>query len=73
MEVIETVEEYCPQDCIYRMRFTLSTDFCAYLLMTDKVRGCKVSECDKYRSGHKRVVIDKGTLGYRWVITDEEK
>lgn len=76
MEVIgevETVNEHCThEDCVYRMHFSGSTEFCAYLLVEDKVRGCPISQCDKHRSGGKKVVIDGATLGYRWIIRDDE-
>lgn len=73
MEVIETVDEHCKhQDCIYRMHFGFGSEFCAYLLVTDEVRGCPISKCNRYRRGDKRVVIDKATLSYRWILTDED-
>lgn len=72
MEVIETVEEYCPEDCVYRMQLTHATDFCAYLLVTNEVRGCPISQCTRYKVGDKKVTIDKGTLSYRWILRDDE-
>lgn len=73
MEVVETVNEHCPyENCIYRMHFYGNTEFCAYLLVTGKVRGCPISSCDKHRCGDKRVVIDKATLSYRWILKDDE-
>lgn len=72
MEVIELVDDYCPKDCIYRMRFGLGSDFCAYLLVNGEVRGCPVSQCNRYKVGDKRVVIDKATLSYRWILKDED-
>lgn len=70
---IETVEEHCKhEDCIYRMHFQGSTEFCAYLLVTNELRGCPISQCNRYRAGDKRVVIDKATLSYRWIIRDDE-
>lgn len=73
MQVIETVNEDCiHSDCIYRMQFYGSTEFCAYLLVTGEMRGCPISQCSRYRIGDKRVVIDKATLSYRWIIRDDE-
>ena len=73
MDVIETVNEHCSRnDCIYRMQFYGSTEFCAYLLVTGELRGCPISQCGRYRIGDKRVVIDKATLSYRWILSDDE-
>lgn len=72
-EEIEEVNTHCKhRDCVYRMHFHGNTEFCAYLLVTNEVRGCPISQCDKYRLGDKRVVIDKATLSYRWIIRDDE-
>lgn len=71
MEVIEEVEEYCPNDCIYRMPFTPTTDFCGYCLIEHEMRHCKISECDKYRVGKRKVIMELGTLNYKWVEDDE--
>ena len=68
---METVEKDCRhKDCIYRSHISpinASTDECCdYLLHTGKVRGCKISECDKYRTGRK-IRKSAGHL-YRWVV-----
>lgn len=74
-EKVEVVEEYvdqlCPKDCIYRMQFTPTTDFCAYCLVERELRGCPISECNRYKGGHKKLTIDGATLHLRWVITDD--
>lgn len=70
--VVETVNEYCPSDCVYRMSFDFETDYCAYCLVEHEVRGCPVSKCSRYRVGNKKVVIDGATLNYRWIIRDDE-
>ena len=54
------------------MQFYGSTEFCAYLLVEGEVRGCPISQCNRYRIGDKKVVIDKATLSYRWIIRDDE-
>lgn len=74
MEVIgeELVDELCPKDCIYRAQFTQATDFCAYCLVERESRGCSISECNRYRSGHKKLTIDGATLNVRWILADED-
>lgn len=68
MEVIEElVDELCPQDCIYRLPFTPTTDFCGYCLIEHETRHCKISECDKCKVGKRKVVMEFGTLNYKWV------
>lgn len=54
--VVETVRQHCQHpDCKYRSTGGLQQT-CDYLLMTKMVRGCKISECDKYEpdTGKKR-------------------
>ena len=60
---IETVDEHCPKDCIYRQPIrSMNCDGCMYSVMENKLRGCKISECDKYRIGHpKRARITYAT------------
>lgn len=73
MEVIEElVDKLCPTDCIYRIRFTPTTDCCAYCLFKKQSRGCRISECDKYRRGKRRVVMELGTLEFRWVEDERD-
>lgn len=70
METIELADDYCPKDCYYRLRFDTTTFCCGYCIIEGHPRGCKISECDKYRQGHKRVVIDKADMTYRWIEDD---
>lgn len=72
MEVIEEVDRYCPKDCIYRMYFDGTTHYCGYCAAERHSRGCKVSECDKYKRGKRRVAIESGTLEFRWELYDDE-
>lgn len=71
IEDIETVDEYCPNDCVYRVRLCRSTFFCAYAVMERSSRGCRVSECDKYRVGTKKAVIDSATQQTDWKVVDD--
>lgn len=70
MEVIETVEEHCKhKDCVYRLTFdTNGTPYCNYCVMEQMVRGCKISECTRYRTGKRTVTMSKDGLHYLWTI-----
>lgn len=53
MSEIETVVRHCKhKDCIYR-GYLYWTPFCDYIGVEKKSRGCKISECDKYKPGKK--------------------
>ena len=50
-EEMETVSEHCKHpDCIHRMSVSAGGQACRYIYDTGHVRGCKISECDKYES-----------------------
>ena len=58
--MIETVKEHCEhEDCIYRGKFG-SDPCCQYILIAEKRRGCKISECDKYAAGTVSIVSTMG-------------
>lgn len=73
VKVIETVNEHCKhEDCIYRLKFDLQgTDFCNYCVMEHQVRGCPISNCDKYRTGMRWATIERATLNIKWRIIDD--
>lgn len=53
-EDVETVNECCKhKDCIYRKPIgaNYNEQCCYYAVMEQQVRGCKISECDKYKPG----------------------
>lgn len=52
---IELVSTHCKhKDCIYRKEIASGgTPFCFYAAMEHQARGCKISECDKYKAGDK--------------------
>lgn len=52
-EEIETVREHCRhEDCIYRSTIESGqTPICYYAALMHEVRGCRISECDKYVGG----------------------
>lgn len=55
-EEIELVATHCKHpDCIYRsvMYFDGKTPICVYAMIENEVRGCKISECNKYKKGTK--------------------
>ena len=74
MEVVETVEEYCSQkDCIYRSPLTsYQVDYCNYIVVEGKPRGCSISTCDKYKAGKKKVVMTRRGLWLEWLIEEED-
>lgn len=52
-EEIETVKTHCRHtDCIYRSHIDGgNTPICYYAVLEGKSRGCKISECNKYKGG----------------------
>lgn len=68
---VELVNELCPKDCFYRVKLDDTTDYCAYCVIEYEPRRCKISECDKYKRGKRKVVLDKYTLECRWVEYEE--
>ena len=69
LEPIETVEEYCRhKDCVYRQSLDGVIDFCNYCVMEEEPRGCKISECIRYRKNRKCVTMT--TRGLWWEIDD---
>ena len=70
MEVIEYVEDHCPKDCIYRMRFSHTTYFCAYCIAKHELRGCPISQCTRYKGGKRKLILD-GELNLRWVLDED--
>lgn len=68
----EEVWSHCKhEDCIYRIGFTRSDECCAYMLATDRPRGCSISQCDKYKSGTRKVRIDWETMALVWIYGDD--
>lgn len=52
MEREETVMEDCKHpDCAYRRMLNSYIECCDYIGATGRSRGCKISECNKYRPG----------------------
>lgn len=71
MQVIETVDEHCKhKDCIYRFRFD-RCDFCNYIVVEGKPRGCSISECDKYVKGRKEPKMTENGLWFIRVAEEE--
>lgn len=72
MDVIETVEEHCVHmDCVYRMTLERGVPFCNYCAMEEEPRGCKISECTRYRTGTRTVTMTKEGLHFLWRIEQE--
>lgn len=55
-KVIETVSEHCKhEDCIYRRSLPGNrTELCFYAAVEHERRGCKISECTRYKRGKPR-------------------
>lgn len=52
----ELVLTHCKHpDCVYRSTVNLNGKIpvCVYAMIENEVRGCKISECDKYKRGKK--------------------
>lgn len=49
----ETVRNHCiHKDCVYRSYIDGgATPICYYAVLEGRSRGCKISECDKYKGG----------------------
>lgn len=73
MQDVETVEEHCShKDCVYRMILdTNRTPFCNYCVIEGEVRGCKISECTRYRTGIRKVNMSTDRMYYIWHIEME--
>ena len=72
--MIETVDEHCKhKDCKYRgtiMGLGFGTQWCMYFYITNKLRGCAISECDKYTTGKRKI---KSTMdGVKFIVDDRE-
>lgn len=52
-EVVELAKDFCPDDCVYLTLIEGSVPACYYAATEHEVRGCKISECDKYTPGEK--------------------
>lgn len=64
-ERIELVAKYCPEDCVYRVVLESYLLACYYAAIENEVRGCKVSECNRYRGGKpKKPTMDREYMIY---------
>ena len=64
MQEIETVAKNCPhKDCMFRSKLT-GGEYCAYMQITGRSRGCGISDCDKYEKGKPKVRSTLGALEY---------
>lgn len=74
MDVIETVEKHClHDDCVYRSTLlSYQIDYCDYITLEGKPRGCPISQCCRYKPGKRKVVMTTRGLWLDWLI-DEEK
>ena len=63
------MNETVKQDCIYKdCKYRGSFDYqpcCIYMLVTGEPRGCKISECNKYKAGKVTVVSHMSGMHYK--------
>ena len=73
-EAIELASDYCPDDCVYRTLLRGYIPACYYAAIEHQVRGCKISECDKYRSGRplKPTMDREYTVFWEYRFYDED-
>lgn len=51
-EAEELCAKLCPKDCVYMAYIDGGwTPICYYAVIMRKCRGCRISECDKYKAG----------------------
>lgn len=74
MKEVETVKEHCKhKDCCYRMQLgSESTEFCAFCLIEGESRKCPISQCTRYKTGERKVTVNKDTLMFNWWIDHED-
>lgn len=72
---IELVDTHCKhEDCIYRQPVrSLNTEGCFYSVMENKLRGCKISECDKYKRGNPKKARMKFSTEIYWIYEVEDE
>lgn len=74
-EEIETVRDHCTHDdCIYRAHIDGgNTPICYYAVIECQSRGCKISECDKYKGGKpiKPIMGEEYLLFWEYEIYDD--
>lgn len=74
-EDIELAVDYCPRDCIYMTYIDGGyTPVCYYAVLMNECRGCKISECDRYKSGKplKPRMKTEYTIFWEYKIHDDE-
>lgn len=75
MEDIELCETYCPKDCIYMSHIDSGqTPICYYSVLAGECRKCKISECNKYKSGKplKPRMNTEFVVFWEYLIYDED-
>lgn len=73
-EQLELCEDFCPVDCVYRVLLESYIPACYYAAVERQLRGCKISECDKYRSGKplKPTMDREYTVWWEYEFYDED-
>lgn len=72
MREVETVNEHCKHtDCMYRGKVG-TTDTCDYIIYKHQSRGCKISECIRYKRGRKKVNSTLGQVSIAFEVLGDE-
>ena len=72
MKEIQTVAEHCKHDdCIYRRIIGTYMPVCYYAVVMGECRKCKISECDKYRSGTKKAEMKIEDIEWETIYDDD--
>lgn len=71
MQDVETIDEFCPKNCVYRMKLDRHTSMCGYAIIEQHTRGCAISSCDKYRKGKRKCNYQNMTEA-RFTLEDED-
>ena len=69
----ETVNTHCKHpDCIYRLHLDNYIDCCYYAVIEYEARGCKISECTRYKKGTRKVKSHKDHIAWDLLFDNEE-
>ena len=72
-EEVELCETYCPDDCYYRSYIDGGhTPICFYAVIEQKSRGCRISECDKYRQGTPIKAVMQRDYAIMWEYDEDD-
>lgn len=70
--MLEITDRHCKhKDCVYRGWLSAPNGVatCDYILIEGRSRNCKISECDKYRTGIKTT---KSELSFLYSVVEDD-